>query len=107
MTDILVGEGHNGAAIAAKPGDTLVISLAENPTTGFRWSVTEAAAGLLQQQSDDFEPPAGTAAGAGGRRVLRYRVTGSGDGTVTLQLARPWEANAPRSEFRIRINAVR
>ncbi len=104
MTDIVVGEGHNGAAIAAKPGDTLVVRLAENPTTGFRWSVMQPAAGVLQQLSDDFEPAGTTAPGAGGARVLRYRVTGAGEASLALQLARPWEANTPRSQFQVRLS---
>ena len=103
MTDIVVGEGHNGAALSAKPGDTLVVRLAENPTTGFRWAVTQAAAGVLQPLSDDFEA-GGTAPGAGGARVLRYRVSATGEASLALQLARPWEANAPRSTFQVRLS---
>jgi len=104
MADILVGEGHNGAALSARRGDTLVVRLAENPTTGFRWTVTQSAAGVLQPLSDDFEAAGTMAPGAGGARVLRYRVSASGEASLALQLARPWEANAPRSNFQVRLS---
>ncbi len=103
MAEILVGEGHNGGAISAKPGDTIVIQLPENPTTGYRWNVAEADARLLQPQSDNFTP-GGAGLGAAGLRVLRYLARGQGEGSVTLYLARPWEPNAPRLQFSIRVN---
>ncbi|MBS0517521.1 MAG: protease inhibitor I42 family protein [Proteobacteria bacterium] len=107
MAEILIGEGHNGGTITGRPGDILVIRLAENPTTGFRWSATQADPEMLRPQSDDFEPAAGTGLGGGGLRTFRYLLTGGGDTALALQLARPWEATAPRSEFRIRVSIGR
>lgn len=104
MAEILIGDGHNGAAIAGRTGDTLVVRLPENPTTGFRWTVTQADPGLLRLQSDDFQLAAGTGIGSGGLRVLRYVLVAAGDTALALQLARPWEANAPRQEFRVRLS---
>jgi inhibitor of cysteine peptidase len=65
MTEILIGEGHNGASISAKAGDVLLIKLPENPTTGFRWNVTEADPRLLQLQADDFVADRGAGTGGG------------------------------------------
>lgn len=103
MAEIQIGEGHNGAAIAAKSGDVLVIRLPENPTTGFQWSVEQADARVLQLQSQDYMPPAGGALGAGGMRVYRYLAKAPGGTVVALQLARSWEAAAPRSQFKIAV----
>ena len=102
MADIFVGEGHNGGVISAKPGDIIVVQLPENPTTGFQWSVTEVNAALLVPQSDEFRSGGG-GMGAGGVRVLRYLARGTGETSLALQLARPWEANAPRLRFSIRV----
>ncbi len=104
MAEILIGEGHNGGAIAAKAGDILVVSLPENPTTGFRWTVTEPASRVLRLQSDNFLPAAPDRVGGGGLRTLRYVAVASGEAALVLHLARPWEATAPRLEFRVRIN---
>jgi inhibitor of cysteine peptidase len=104
MAEIAVGEGHNGGAISAKPGDRIVIRLPENPTTGFRWTAERADPTLLQLQSDEFAPPAGAGMGGAGVRIVRYLATGAGATSITLQLARPWEAMAPRSQFKIQIS---
>ncbi len=107
MAEILIGEGHNGAAISAKAGDILLIKLPESPTTGFRWNVTEADSRLLQLQSDDFVHGSGTGVGGGGLRVLRYILLAPGNSPVTLQLSRAWEPAAPRSQFRIQVSIGR
>jgi inhibitor of cysteine peptidase len=101
MTEIVVGEGHNGGAISAKAGDIIVIRLPENPTTGFRWSVESADSLVLQLQSDEFTLSASAGIGGAGLRVFQYLARGVGDTFVALQLARPWEPIAPRSQFKI------
>ena len=101
MSDILVGEGHNGGSIAGKRGDTLVISLPE-PVTGFQWRAVQVDATRLRLQSDSPGPAPGGGVG-GGMHVFRYILAEAGESTVVLQLARPWEANAPRSEFRLQV----
>jgi inhibitor of cysteine peptidase len=104
MAEIAVGEGHNGASVAAKVGDHIVVRLPENPTTGFRWSGQPTGLDLLQLESDEFAQGASGAVGGGGVRVLRYRATGAGRASLSLELARPWETNAPRSQFRIEVS---
>ena len=103
MAEIQVGEGHNGGSISARAGDTLVIRLPENPTTGFRWGAAGMDSALLRLQSDDFAPGAGGVGGAG-MRIFRYLATGSGETSIGFQLARSWEAAAPRSQFTIRVS---
>jgi inhibitor of cysteine peptidase len=103
MAEIVVGEGHNGGAISAKAGDYITIRLPENPTTGFQWRAEHADPGVLQLQSDEFAPAAGEAIGSSGVRMLRYLAKGPGHTAITLQLERPWEATAPRSQFKIQV----
>ncbi|MDD5188085.1 MAG: protease inhibitor I42 family protein, partial [Methanoregula sp.] len=33
-------QGNNGSIIKVQPGDTVTITLGENPSTGFIWNVT-------------------------------------------------------------------
>jgi inhibitor of cysteine peptidase len=107
MAEIVAGEGHNGGAISAKVGDHIAIQLPENPTTGFQWHAERADLGVLKLQSDEFAQAASGAVGSGGLRTLRYLASGAGETSITLQLARPWEANAPRSQFKIQVAVSR
>jgi inhibitor of cysteine peptidase len=107
MAEIVVGEGHNGGVISAKVGDHIVVQLPENPTTGFQWRAEPADLRVIELQSDQFAQAASGAIGSSGVRTLRYLASGAGDASMTLQLARPWEANAPRSQFKIQVTVSR
>jgi inhibitor of cysteine peptidase len=107
MAEIVVGEGHHGGAVSAKVGDHIVVQLPENPTTGFQWRAEPADPKVIQLQSDEFAQAASGAIGSSGVRTLRYLASGAGDTSVALQLARPWEANAPRSQFKIGVTVSR
>jgi inhibitor of cysteine peptidase len=107
MAEIVVGEGHNGGAISAKPGDQIIVRLPENPTTGYHWRAESPASGVLDLQSDEFMQAGSQAPGAGGIRILRYLARGAGNTSVALELARPWEANTPRSQFKIQVAVSR
>jgi predicted secreted protein len=73
--------------------EALTLRLAENPTTGFRWHVSQSGPGGLHLLDEQFVAGAG-APGAGGQRVLRF--VGQRPGEVRLQavLRRPWEPDA-------------
>jgi inhibitor of cysteine peptidase len=107
MAEIVVGEGHNGGTISAKTGDRIVIRLPENPTTGFRWQAEPANLEVLELQSDEFAQAASAAMGSGGVRILQYLARGAGNTSIALRLGRPWEANAPRSQFTIGVAVSR
>jgi inhibitor of cysteine peptidase len=76
--------------------------LPENPTTGYRWTVTQADSRLLKSTSDDFLQ-SGDAVGGGGARVFRFTATGAGEASLSLALARSWESGTPRQQFSIRV----
>jgi inhibitor of cysteine peptidase len=68
----------NGKVVDAQVNDLVIISLAENPTTGYRWDV-QATDGLTLK-SDEFKRPFSypPRAGAGGVRTWDYVITGAG-----------------------------
>lgn len=71
--------------------DEVVLRLAENPTTGYRWEVSVSGVGELALVADTFVAGAGIP-GAGGQRVLRYVCRGSGNVQLEAIKRRPWEA---------------
>src|ERR1700731_2459674 len=102
MADILITEGHNGAAVSAKVGDMLTIQLPENPTTGYRWTVM-ADFGSLTLKEDEFEPAGQSNIGGGGLRRWRFAAERAGGSQVEFQLTRTWESGAPKAAFRVHV----
>ena len=92
METILLKKENTGKIVAAHVGDMVVIDLAENPTTGYRWTIGDYDRQVVQLQAADYEPPPPDGPlGAGGRRIFRFRMTGKGRTSVELRLLRDWE----------------
>lgn len=86
-------ENHDRRPVDLAVGETLELSLPENPTTGHRWHFDPAPPAVLKVESDHFEPPHG-ALGAGGRRRWTFRAQEPGEGTLKLVYRRSWEKTA-------------
>ncbi len=97
MTEIALTQAHSGQTVAARPGDVVIIRLAENPTTGYRWEIASGPA----PSGDEFSGSSG-APGAAGERVLRFAVPPAGTMRVSAELRRAWEAGAvPQARFEV------
>ena len=84
----------SGKTIAVKRGDTLTIKLAENPTTGYRWSEPSLDnTGVILQRSQ-FINSGGNTPGAGGQRVLTVHAEKLGQTTLSLKNWRDWEGDS-------------
>ena len=103
MAEILLTEGHNGGAVTAKVGDTLIIQLPENPTTGFRWSAAVADPGSLALTGDAFEPGGQLGVGGGGLRRWRFEAKRPSRSGLEFRLARTWESGVPKAVFRVEV----
>ena len=89
-------------AIEAAQGETFVIALAGNPTTGFVWE-PEFDTRRLKLLSREFQPQ-GARIGAGGEERFQFQALGSGETEVRFELRRAWEPQArERKRFRIAI----
>jgi len=88
--DHVLTEADQGRELEAASGDVITVRLRENPTTGFRWAQVDQPGASLVLQSDEFSV-GGTAPGAGGERILRYRAVAPGRSEIDLALRRGWE----------------
>ena len=101
-------EATDGGAVDMRVGDEIVLRVAENGTTGYRWSV-EVTGAQVEIVDDRSVPPGDLdtgrpAPGAAGKRLIRVRAVVAGTTVVTLRLARPWETAAAeerRVEFTV------
>jgi inhibitor of cysteine peptidase len=72
--------------------DEVVMRLAENPTTGYRWQLTQSGAGELELVEDRFVTgAAGAAPGAGGSRLVRFAGRKPGEVRIEAVLRRAWD----------------
>lgn len=87
-------KSYDGRTLTLHAGDTLSLSLAENPTTGFRWDLKTKPEPQFETVTDTFEGSGGSP-GAGGTHRWQWKAMRTGAATIRLEYRRPWETNAP------------
>ena len=92
-TALRVDERNAGAPIALARGQTLVIVLEANVTTGYRWEVEKGfTPTLVQIGTADYTARAGAPAiGASGEMTFRFRADAPGSTALELAYRRPFE----------------
>ena len=88
-------------------GQTLMINLPSNPTTGFRWIVVKAAPGVLKSMGPEVytNPEDAGMVGSGGKSTWRFRAYQAGQDALLMQYQRPWEQGvAPAKTFACEIS---
>jgi inhibitor of cysteine peptidase len=90
MNPVVLTEADAGSVRAVQPGDNVVLSLPETPSTGYRWSID-----VSHPDVASVEPGrrGATAGGIGARGTREFPIRGTGKGTVMLnaKLWRDWE----------------
>ena len=84
---MIIREQDAGRTIQVSRGELIILRLAENPTTGYRWTV-ESSQGLELIDDQNFF---GEGLGAGGARVLQFRSRRNGECELRLKHWREWE----------------
>lgn len=100
-----IDEKGDGTEVTAQPGQTLEVTLAENLTTGYTWKLLSAGAPVLRLEADRYDAPAAQRVGAPGRHTWVIRVAATGDATLELAYARPWETVEPIRRFSLRVKS--
>ena len=101
----LLTADDDGMSVQLAEGESLLVALVGNPTTGFGWEVEEEPGFLTRLAGLAYLPDSGLL-GAGGTFFFRYEATETGTGTLSLAYRRPWEALPPERTLSLRI-AVR
>ncbi len=95
-TPAALSEQDSGTAISLRPGDSVVISLSSNPSTGYRWQADAANSPsiALQQGAPLYVPGANAGMpGAGGTEVITLVAAEAGTADYRFVYARPWETD--------------
>jgi inhibitor of cysteine peptidase len=86
-------------------GARLVVRLAENPTTGYRWRHTLTEHGVVEWLEDEYAADSDRR-GSGGRRSITFRALHAGSTAIQFTLRRSWESNPPLKSLRIYVDVL-
>ncbi len=99
----VITEADKGGQVHLQTGDTLVVRLKSNPSTGYMWYVHPDSTPLLklvgQMQIKAVGPS--TEQGVVGRPILqvfKFEAIRAGGGVLLLRYVRSWEKSAPDEE---------
>ncbi|MBY5921078.1 protease inhibitor I42 family protein [Ferrimonas balearica] len=95
-----VNEDQEGRSLVMTTGQTLVVSLESNPSTGFGWYQAEPTEPVLAMEGEPrFVPGEGAElAGAPGRQELHFVAGRKGVVTLKLTYGRAWETPTPSNK---------
>jgi inhibitor of cysteine peptidase len=104
---VTITEADQGKTVQAKQGNTVLVSLPGNPSTGYTWVAKDVPSFLKQEGEPTFKGTNGSSAvGAPGTIVLTFRVELPGSGPLNLDYKRPWETTAtPAKTFSTTVEA--
>jgi inhibitor of cysteine peptidase len=90
-----VTDADNEHAVILAVGDTLVVSLATTPGTGFGWKMAELDGKMLRAVgTPEVIPNAHPMPGAPATQVFHFQAVGAGSTGLELDYLRPWEKSA-------------
>lgn len=94
-SSLTLEEGKSGGIVEINSGETFIIVLEGNPTTGYTWEVETIDATILQQLGEPDFSPDSNAIGSGGKFTFRFKAISVGQSPLKLIYHRPWEQDVP------------
>ena len=86
---------ESNRTIPVRVGEYVMVTLKENPTTGYSWffqvDAVSGAAGAIEIAGERYVNPESEMPGAGGSRQVMIRAVRSGTGVLTGNCVRSWE----------------
>jgi inhibitor of cysteine peptidase len=85
--------GADDTSISVKSGETFVVKLEANPTTGYEWSAAISDESVVTLEKSDYVPDdtSGDVVGSGGMQTLTFKAQKSGTATIDLVYQQSWE----------------
>lgn len=85
-------------------GQSFVIALPSNRTTGYSWTLITDGGVTVQPFGSTYFAPVSKAMGAGGTELWIFRALAAGNATLKLRYARPFDRGDAKTEsFRVLI----
>jgi predicted secreted protein len=110
---IELDESFDGRSVTLRVGDRIELALAENASTGYRWSPPSgrdsAGSSALREIDETFAAPGQRPGmpGAPGIRHLYFEAVTAGSADLELEYRRSWQPSAQAARtFRLRIEVL-
>lgn len=87
-------ETDNNRTVDIRLDETVRISLRENATTGYRWTVERYDRVLFSELPSEAHYPATAGVGSGGEVVFIFQAKKNGTGDIKLKQWRSWEGDS-------------
>lgn len=91
QTALALEAEDNGKEISLQKGQTLVVTLPGNPSTGYTWMLTNPEDAILRQVGEPEFKADSELVGAPGTLTIRFEAVEAGQMDLTLGYQRPWE----------------
>lgn len=102
--EVKLDASANGRQVELQKGQTLVIPLESNPSTGYVWEVVELEESILRQMGEPEFQSESNLPGAGGTETWRFQATKAGQTALELVYHRPWEeGEEPLETFSLQV----
>jgi inhibitor of cysteine peptidase len=108
-SNLMITEADNGKTINVKQGNTFILKLNENPSTGYSWQLSLSSG--LKLLSEKYYPSKSSGpngiliVGAGGYHLWVIEATNKGSQQVEATYKRSWEQAAGKT-FKLNVEVV-
>ena len=101
-----VNESNSGSQIYLSVGETFVVKLASNPSTGYSWNLSAITnTSIINKTSNAYIPPSVQIPGRGGQETWKFQALSVGTATISMKYIQPWEPEAePADTFEITVS---
>ena len=97
--DVNVDSSYSGKQVELSVGQTLVVTLASNVTTGYSWSLADNSdSSVLSETGNEYISPQTSLVGAGGNEKWTFQALKKGTSIISMEYSRPWEKDTPPAE---------
>lgn len=104
MDTLTLTNADSGSSVSVNSGDTIILELEENPTTGYLWKVEALDSHILELTGENYEAAGSGGIGGAGKRKLTFRANSAGISPLRLKCVRPWDADTPLTTFSVTVN---
>jgi inhibitor of cysteine peptidase len=104
LTMLSLIETDNDRTVEVRLGDVVRITLPENASTGFRWTIDRYDEDIIEALGSEPRYTAGDV-GSGGEILFTFKAKKAGRGEIALKHWRHWEGDrSVIGRFRVRLN---
>jgi len=95
---LAIDQGAMGSTVKVRVGQSLVLSLPGNPSTGYTWEQLPGCEPMLSRMGEPLYTPAGNLVGAGGSFRFTFLACQKGQTPLRLVYRRSFEEQTPPAE---------